>query len=182
MSFGLSLQPNWRVNLRRINFPVYASKLFSFSVLKAKFNEFIAFFRQIIPQLINVDPTLSQTFLNRINDIESHLIVTQDVIDQYERDLLTMSSDNDVKYTNILSLLNDIRNNVIKHNPPVDQNESVSSDLKDYFKPLVEYHSSPYDPTNGLLNQLLWLKRRTELESKRTVEDLFSSTNTTRSI
>jgi uncharacterized protein YjbI with pentapeptide repeats len=151
----------------------------SFSVLKSKFNEFIAFFRQIIPKLINVDPTLSQTFLDKIIEIESHSIVTQDEIDQYERDLQAMSSDNEVKYTNIISLLDDKRNNVIKPDVVVEEeNESESGNLKDYFKPLVQYHSNPYDPSNGLLNQLLWLRRRTELESKRTVEDLFSSTNT----
>ncbi len=121
---------------------------------------------------------MSQTFLDKIIEIESHSIVTQDEIDQYERDLQAMSSDNDVKYTNIISLLDDIRNNVIKPNVVVEEeNESVIGDLKDYFKPLVQYHSNPYDASNGLLNQLLWLRRRTELESKRTVEDLFSSTD-----
>jgi uncharacterized protein YjbI with pentapeptide repeats len=168
------------INSKNIIFKIHHfSKVLFLPVLKTKFNEFIAFFRQIIPILINVDPTLSQTFLDRINDKESHSIVTQDEIDQYERDLQAISIDNEIKYTNMLSRLDDIRNNVIKPNVVVEEeNDLESGDLKDYFKPLVQYNSNPYDASNGLLNQLLWLRRRTELESKRTVEDLFSSTNT----
>ena len=121
-----------------------------------------------------------------------HLIVTEDTIAQYERDLMDMFKNNmnnffkldfilddfDAKYTSLLSLINDILNKVVK--PLVDDEESENDDLNDYFKPLRDYHPNPYQ--NGHLNQLLWLLRRIDLESKQTLEKLINTNSTNQQV
>ena len=150
----------------------------------------LIYLKNIIPILLSVDLTLAQRFLDEINHIQTHLIVTEETIAQYERYLMSMfkksmntifkldfiMDDFDVKYTNLMSLIIDIQRKVLK--PLLDDNDSNDDDLNDYFRPLSEYHSNPYHP-NGHLNQLLWLLRRIDLEGKQTIEKLFDSNHST---
>ena len=144
----------------------------------------LIYLKNIIPILLSVDLTLAQRFFDEINHIQTHFIVTEETIAQYERYLMSMfkksmntffkldfiMDDFDVKYTNLMSLIIDIQRKVLK--PLLDDNDSNDDDLNDYFRPLSEYHSHPYH-RNGHLNQLIWLLRRIDLEGKQTIEKLF---------